>query len=402
MACTRHRWRPVSAPHGRVVACEPSPILQERLHRTVAANGLGWMDVQHIALADHAGQGVLGRSAFSETAHLVEAGPGMAVRVETVDRLLSERGIAAPDVIKIDTEGHERPVLDGARTALERMAPLVMFEVDMKQPDVTLEAGERLTALGYDIYHHVAGLTVAVPLDTCFLDGFTLNLIGCRPERARELEARGLLVTPAAIEAARLEMPPLPCQADLPWDEALAALKACLLRKEGPLAQRVVHAEAMATSWLSGLRDFSDLMDYPARLTGLVRLLQTTGARQAALEAMRPLLYRFEAGRPGGHEPGLPISPSFDGTPASSDAGWAGLALIDQMVRLRSHAAFFVDDSVLPALDSLRDHPGFSPRLERTRQLLYCRRGTQRCITYDRRLVPSRNLRFAQGMRAAA
>jgi hypothetical protein len=143
-------------------------------------------------------------------------------------------------------------------------------------------------------------------------------------------------------------------------------------------------------------------MSNPGKLTSLIRLLWTVGARQAALEAMRPLLYRFEAGRSTPDEAGLPISPRFDGTPAASDPRWAEAALIDEMIRLRSHSSFFADDSVLPALQHLSGHPGFSPRMERVRQLLRCRRGDQFFIMDTPRLGPSRNRRYAQHPRKAA
>ena len=389
-------------PAGRLVACEPSPVLQERLRLTIAANRLDSMTVQSIALADTAGSAVLAQSEFTETAHITASGAGTRVRTETVDRLVASLDMPCPDLIKIDTEGHERPVLDGARTTLANGSPLVMFEVDMRQPEVTLEAGERLTALGYDIYHYVAGLGVAVPLDSCFIDQFALNMLACRPDRAEQLAARGFLLTAEMLADARAAMPPLPSQADLPWPSALATLEAALPRQQGTPAEQMARLEALVLSWLGGLRDFSDLMPHPGRLTSLIRLLWTVGARQAALEAMRPLLYRFEAGRSAAGEAGLPISAPFDGMPAAADPRWADVALIDGMIRLRSHSSFFADSSVLPALQNLSDHPGFTPRMERVRQLLRCRRREQPFILDDPRLGLSRNRRYAQQPRKAA
>jgi FkbM family methyltransferase len=51
------------------------------------------------------------------------------VRVMTLDRAITDRGVSRVDVLKLDVEGAEELVLDGATEVLRRFRPVVLFEV---------------------------------------------------------------------------------------------------------------------------------------------------------------------------------------------------------------------------------------------------------------------------------
>jgi hypothetical protein len=62
---------------------------------------------------------------------------------------------------------------------------------DPAQQESTDQAAGMLGALGYRLYHLVPEFEVVVPMDSCFIDGFTLNLVACRAEQAADRRIAG-------------------------------------------------------------------------------------------------------------------------------------------------------------------------------------------------------------------
>jgi FkbM family methyltransferase len=113
--------------HGAtVVAVEPGSAAAERLRRNVALNDFP-VTVLQCGLADRPGRMRL-TSGKDTTNHLVRDGdqPGEEIAVDTLDNVLGDRCAAG---VKIDVEGAERLVLEGARRALsERRIAVLQLE----------------------------------------------------------------------------------------------------------------------------------------------------------------------------------------------------------------------------------------------------------------------------------
>jgi FkbM family methyltransferase len=124
--------------HGvRVVSFEPNPACQPFFMECCRHNGLR-PDLRPVAVGDRAGRAELrvprGRTWLGTTAGAVAAGWARDVEIETLhvpqvtlDEVVEIDGIV-PDVIKIDTEGSELAVLEGARAILENARPMLVFE----------------------------------------------------------------------------------------------------------------------------------------------------------------------------------------------------------------------------------------------------------------------------------
>jgi len=123
------------APDGKVIAAEPSPATAAALRRTLVMNGLDGRVAVHEAAVGAAP----GRARFHAEAthtagsHLLHAGTmaperltTVEVPVTTVDTLAA--GLERLDLIKIDVEGFETEVLDGAVATLARFRPVVLAE----------------------------------------------------------------------------------------------------------------------------------------------------------------------------------------------------------------------------------------------------------------------------------
>ena len=105
---------------GRIIAVEPDPQMQRRLHFNRVTNGLDDIEICPLALSDHEGEAELsvnlrqrGQNTLEqdEAVRSGDAVQRVTVRVTTLLALLRERGIDHIDALKIDIEGHEPPVI---------------------------------------------------------------------------------------------------------------------------------------------------------------------------------------------------------------------------------------------------------------------------------------------------
>lgn len=107
-------------PEGRVIAIEAHPLTHGYLARNIAMNGMAQATALHLALGAEPGTVAMRYTdANPGETHVAAgaAGPGKsaAVPLAPLDAVLAERGIGAIDYLKIDVEGFELPVLQGAR-----------------------------------------------------------------------------------------------------------------------------------------------------------------------------------------------------------------------------------------------------------------------------------------------
>ncbi len=161
---------------GRVFAFEPAPETYQRLRETVTLNAADNVTIHPFAITDtvgtvelhlfdtaHSGWNSLGRPAMP-------AGDGatrvpeqsVLVPAETLDHFCAERDITAIDFLKVDVEGYERAVFDGADGLLrQQQIASIWFEISsepLKGAGAT--AGGvfgALTSRGYHIYRFHGG-----------------------------------------------------------------------------------------------------------------------------------------------------------------------------------------------------------------------------------------------------
>jgi FkbM family methyltransferase len=105
---------------GRILAVEPDPEMRRRLAFNAATNGLSDIDVCPVALSDHEGTAELQVNPRQRGQNTLDVGEAqraggtresLTVPLTTLLALLQSKGVARVDVLKIDIEGHEPPVL---------------------------------------------------------------------------------------------------------------------------------------------------------------------------------------------------------------------------------------------------------------------------------------------------
>jgi FkbM family methyltransferase len=143
----------------RVVAFEPQPELALAVARSAKLSKLETVEVICAMLGNQPGEGDLFVGSHSIHASAVAREEGSRVLhcpVYSLDRLVTDGAIPPPDVIKIDVEGAEMLVFEGARDILRRHRPAIVFEADENLARFGLEPNDLMDFLrgtaGYRIY----------------------------------------------------------------------------------------------------------------------------------------------------------------------------------------------------------------------------------------------------------
>jgi FkbM family methyltransferase len=127
-----------TGPQGAVLAYEPQPALAEYLQKISGA--MGWTNVQvrAMALSNHSGKSMLHvpGSGISPGASLESsvldhmAGSRLECVVGTLDHQLE--GKARLGFLKVDVEGHELALFQGAEQSLRKHSPPLLFECEAR------------------------------------------------------------------------------------------------------------------------------------------------------------------------------------------------------------------------------------------------------------------------------
>jgi FkbM family methyltransferase len=112
-------------PFGRVVAFEPLPQAVEFLERHVALNRAENVRIVQAAVSNREGSALFRDEAF--TMGRVTDDGELRVRLVALDSLCNAGELPRPDVLKIDVEGAELQVLEGAQQLLRERRPTILL-----------------------------------------------------------------------------------------------------------------------------------------------------------------------------------------------------------------------------------------------------------------------------------
>jgi FkbM family methyltransferase len=183
------RFAKIVTPSGHVYGFEPDPANHGKCRRNLSLNSFDNLTLEQLALGREEGTLNLvcvddrnpGMNRIVGAQAPAPAGRSARVRALSLDKYVSEKEIGRIDLIKIDVEGFEMSVLEGARATLERFRPRLFIEVC----DEFLKAnggGARalvtwLLTLPYSITHASTGAPIDASTD---LTGCATDII-CLP-----------------------------------------------------------------------------------------------------------------------------------------------------------------------------------------------------------------------------
>jgi FkbM family methyltransferase len=160
----------LNQPFKRIICFEPDAINRALLELNIARNGLTNVQLMAMAVSSESGTATFQSDPVTGSTGSLESGSSfiadyygqepveMTVLVRTVDELVAE-GAPPPDFMKIDVEGHELKVLQGATKTLMQYMPLILMEVTANAGEV----GDLLAGLGYDLLNPETGQKLVTP-----------------------------------------------------------------------------------------------------------------------------------------------------------------------------------------------------------------------------------------------
>lgn len=149
------------APEGRIYSFEPVPFLFERLKINTELNPFKNIELYNIALSDREEELFFENPSNNNSSGISlnkeSSGTSTLVHSTTVDLFVSKNNINKIDFIKIDVEGFENYVINGAENTLLKHTPLLMIEIDNRylKPKNTSEKillTELSMKFGYSLY----------------------------------------------------------------------------------------------------------------------------------------------------------------------------------------------------------------------------------------------------------
>ena len=163
---------------GQVIAVEPADSAMARLRANCGLNP----DLRSRITLVHRALGAPGdrpaESYFASwpletraNAHPVHLGnpEGSSAAGSTLDGLVAELNVARVDLIKLDVDGHELPVLRGALATLEKHHPVVVFELAPylleERGDSPSDLPQLFLSLGYHLYDEETFAQLPADLD---------------------------------------------------------------------------------------------------------------------------------------------------------------------------------------------------------------------------------------------
>lgn len=387
---------------GRLWAYEPAPSTAAYLKRSLQVNDFGQVTVVEKGLSDRAGTATFHVSDNSELNSLqpVAGARSTTIELTTLDAAARAHQWSRLDFLKLDAEGEEVRILQGATAVLEDLRPLVMYELKHGSTS-NFELVDAFEQRGYRSYRLLPEPQLLVPFDPeGLIDGFWLNLFACHESTAQALEEKGWLVR--ALPDALGEPAPdsrWPSHfATMPYAQALMPTWIALAAQGGAPGwsdyERALNlwVEAWSPSVPVPRRAQSLFLAYEIldalvttqatlpRLLTLARIALMVGFRHRAVDVLEMTAGLFGMDAPIDlNEPFAVPHPRFEQVDPKDRLGqWCLSAVLEQRERVGAFSSYFVGPKALPTLDMIASLGFGSPEMERRRRLIGHRWGVPR------------------------
>jgi FkbM family methyltransferase len=176
-------------PQSRILAFEPQPMVAMSLARNVAFSEASNVEVFPAALGSAIGYAALYTTVSDVLSSMDRARVPDAIKLivpaTTLDEIANEKNVVDVDLVKIDAEGWELQVLEGAASTLERDRPTVLFEALADSPAAAITA--LFSGLDYDIWVIAEGRIERVDLCSAAGKANERNFVAIPKERSDQV-----------------------------------------------------------------------------------------------------------------------------------------------------------------------------------------------------------------------
>jgi FkbM family methyltransferase len=155
---------------GQLFAFEPIPAMYAALNKTFQVNGWAHARAFDVALSNRSGTAEFfvnlrndhwDDSGLSSLEHSVEAAAPIKVKTITLDEFAASRSVEVISFIKIDVEGHEYAVLEGAKQTLSAHRPVLVIETGHENE----EGRERIHRFFSELDYELLGILYTDSID---------------------------------------------------------------------------------------------------------------------------------------------------------------------------------------------------------------------------------------------
>ena len=362
-------------PGGKIVAVEPAWATRTFLEESLRRNSLSNVTVMPYALSNEAGSATFFNASSPELSGLagadVQDGTREVVALRTLEEVATQLNLPSLSFMKLDAEGEEVRILEGAQRFLDAHEPLLMTEL---VHGTTVNRGllERLVALKMELFCLAPGPMLLQPLtEERVRAGFLLNVFACRPSRRDQLASRGLLgrragtLTPDAAtrQAARAHVAALEphgtAQGMLREAAEHFALSA-VSSDAGLILEGLEQALSLSVTASAGGRASLGTLLFLARVAAAL------GQRSISVSvALRALAHLDTGDAPVGTDIVVGPSPRFDRSPVGASLeAWVRASLLDHLLHEKAYSSMF-DPSLVELAHKALEGPYEQPLASR-------------------------------------
>jgi FkbM family methyltransferase len=309
---------------------------------------------------------------------------GVTVECTTLDAWHELSKWPKVDFIKIDAEGEETAIIQGANRLLKECSPLVQYEIK-NSTEQDFSTAKLLAEAGYEAYRLVPSLNVLIPFELdSTVDVFVMNLFACKPDKASQLAAQRLLIRREELSEASyaevLSQAKDPGSHDIrqwlykfpyaerlmkDWKDTVAAGKASKvvealnlygISRDFLRSPRDRYVSLVLAGRIMAALCTSQKVDF-ARLATLARMSFELGNRAAGLTSITKMMNEyFRTMKFDLTEPFLPPCARYDFLPPRDAIGsWLVAASTEAFEMFRVLSSYYGDESTIEKLESICD-----------------------------------------------
>ena len=125
--------------NGKILVTEPSPTNRKYLEKNVLAQGTNNIEIFDFACGDFDGITKFSISKFSNYSQVFDekkfsnADEVIHIPIRKLDTFLTEKNITKLDFIRMDIEGYELNVIEGAKECIKKFKPMIQIELHVRK-----------------------------------------------------------------------------------------------------------------------------------------------------------------------------------------------------------------------------------------------------------------------------